>query len=360
MPHAIRLASATQACYALAIIFVNRSKTMNLEQIVSLLGKKGWEVEALANKALEEALSGDAALIDQLCAEYPLCGVNADYSLFVYLKRYHVQIWGDERRILNCAPGEFAGQPSDDVQWRLCTWGSKHVKPVVKDGYLFEDGYLPPYDYKKVSVNEKDEIIITAVEKVTTTNVEEIRHKLIFKDTKPDKREIEDRFNALCNETFAPEVPPKKIQVVHKTLKSEVMGVMKYDKELEWYAASAQIEGLSVSVYINLAEPDDLLKIAANADKLMKDRFYEQAMEAMIAPMLELKNDYWLGEDDDGNNEEPLSAEAFKERVKLSSICFYEDGSAEIDYLDDDMFYGHTIVIETDKNGVFVAAKIEG
>ena len=62
--------------------------------------------------------------------------------------------------------------------------------------------------------------------------------------------------------------------------------------------------------------------------------------------LLETKNDSWLDE-----GEEPVTAEAFMNRLQLVEAEFDIDGIT-FWYEDDDMFWGHSIMVVCDKNGI--------
>jgi hypothetical protein len=303
----------------------------------------GWEIKDLMD-AQEEAQKGDSSKIDDFVSKYPLSYVNNDYSLFIIIRGYAVNILRNgERRTLNCKPAA-----NGDAQWGVEISSYKNGEGCASSKSI------PAYDYEKISANEKGEIIIASKQKTVVTNKIEIARKLQFIG---DEQKILENFNSLCNETYA---PIKPLKATLKTLKTKTMGVMKYDKKIKWYESSLDIGGVLVSVYIDLAEKETLLKIVENADRLMGEKFYKKAMEAMRPSMLKLKNETWLGEDDDGNDERALTIEEFESRVKLNSIVFCEDGSAQIDCLDDDIFYGHFIVIDTDENGVYKDANLGG
>ena len=60
----------------------------------------------------------------------------------------------------------------------------------------------------------------------------------------------------------------------------------------------------------------------------------------MEPEMLELKNEVWIGEDEEtGEEEAPVTPEAFRQRVSVSTIIFYDDFSTVIYCDDDDLFF---------------------
>jgi hypothetical protein len=71
--------------------------------------------------------------------------------------------------------------------------------------------------------------------------------------------------------------------------------------------------------------------------------------------LLGLKNDLWLmaGEDE-------VTADEFKHRLQLEAITCRLDGSAEVCFLDGDLFWGHAIIVTTDPELRLKDAEIAG
>ena len=65
-----------------------------------------------------------------------------------------------------------------------------------------------------------------------------------------------------------------------------------------------------------------------------------KVMAYAVKQLLPLKNDTWLGDD-----EQPLSAKQFQARMKLDSITVSPDGSFDFWHDDGDLFWGHSIQI---------------
>lgn len=69
-------------------------------------------------------------------------------------------------------------------------------------------------------------------------------------------------------------------------------------------------------------------------------RWMTEAINIAVTKLLELKNDTWLGED-----EAPVSADAFGRRLKLESVTIGRKGAFELWLDDGDLFWGHAIMI---------------
>ena len=82
---------------------------------------------------------------------------------------------------------------------------------------------------------------------------------------------------------------------------------------------------------------------------------YEIIRDFCASKLLSLKNETWLEED-----EEPLTKERFAEIITLKSIAAYSDGSLTLYFDDNDIFWGHSIVVYVRKNHVLYDANIAG
>ena len=82
---------------------------------------------------------------------------------------------------------------------------------------------------------------------------------------------------------------------------------------------------------------------------------YPAAKEFCAAKLLDLKNEDWLQEE-----EEPLSKEKFIQTIELEGITAFSDGSFELYFADNDIFWGHTILVDVDSDYVMTDANLAG
>ena len=82
---------------------------------------------------------------------------------------------------------------------------------------------------------------------------------------------------------------------------------------------------------------------------------YEAAKEFCAAKLLDLKNEVWLEE-----QEEPLSKEKFIETIELEGISAFSDGNFTLYFADNDIFWGHTIVVDVDQDYIMTGADLAG
>jgi len=294
---------------------------------------------------LENARLGKKEELNELLENYsPFAAVNEDCSTLLVLRRFKVQYWKDERRVLNCQPDD------EHFQWGIT------ISTSADDGGTESNVYLPNQNYMGLKI-QGNSIEIFTDNTNTKTNTVELFRKLDFWG-KFTEKDIEDGFNKLCNEQYE---KPKKLKVKNKVITLTSIGKLTYNKEYEWYESECTIDNSSFTLNIHYAAPEELEKLISFADSQLKSKFYEKMLLEMEDEMIKLKNDIWLGEDEDtGEEEPPITIEDFRKRVSVSSIVFYEDCSSVIYCDDGDIFWGHTIQIDIDKDGKYESATLAG
>lgn len=136
-----------------------------------------------------------------------------------------------------------------------------------------------------------------------------------------------------------------------------VFGELKFDPTdyLRWYKGVAQFapgDDVEVIVSINGGEPFDIIERARAAFTVIQHRAAEHPPFA-AKELLDAYNENW-------NDEQPITAETFVNRISLFSFAFDPDGTVELRYDDDDMFLGHTIVVNLDADLNVSSSGIEG
>lgn len=297
---------------------------------------------------LKNARLGNTSDLNNLLKKHaPLAVTNEDFSVLLLFRHFKVQLWEDERRVLNSHPD------NENFQCGITIVRSDN------DGSSMESSvYLPNnLHYKTIKIDQQQIEIITD-EKTVETNVIELFRKLKFFKSSISEQEIENAFNNLCNEQYA---KPKKPKVLNKTIELPSFGTMTYDEKLKWYSCQIKINDNNVDLTISHTTPKKLETVIVFAEKQIKAKFYEQILLDMETKMLALKNDVWLDEDEEtGEDEAPITMEDFRKRISIDSIGFDEDCGSTIYCNDDDMFFGHQIEIHIDKNGKYEDANLVG
>ncbi|MFT3822614.1 MAG: DUF2262 domain-containing protein [Chitinophagaceae bacterium] len=102
------------------------------------------------------------------------------------------------------------------------------------------------------------------------------------------------------------------------------------------------------------SDTDKAAEIAGKVNNWLNENF--DKIKAFAAEkLLDIKNDSWLEED-----EIPLTSAAFANQIELDAITAFADGSLEIYFFDNDIFWGHSIQVSVDSDFVLSDADITG
>lgn len=136
------------------------------------------------------------------------------------------------------------------------------------------------------------------------------------------------------------------------------LGTFSLNRQYDWF--EGEIDWLGSTERVLLDQDDDsdtantalqtlhmLTSDAPKWDKTLRDYAAEQ--------LTDLANDW-----QDGEGEDTITKESFAERIGTPSFHISSDGSFEAEYEDDDMFYGHWIVVYGNADGELDDANIEG
>jgi hypothetical protein len=97
-------------------------------------------------------------------------------------------------------------------------------------------------------------------------------------------------------------------------------------------------------VEYRIESPESLPKARQIASEL--ERYTTEAKSFAAKGMLELKNETWTDEDDDGNNV-LVTSEQFMERMTLESVSV-DEISSTFWFNDGELFFGHVIAVQHD------------
>lgn len=306
----------------------------------------GWELDRLTD-ALREAQNGKADRLSAFLREYsPFAATNQDYSLLLILRRFESNPCQDGKKVLNCPPH------NKNYQWGIT------IATATANSGSQANVYLPNcLTYTGIGI-AGEQITIRAAELSKTTNVAEL-HKKLHSFGKYTEAALETAFDKLSDEQYAVK-KANKPAVKDLTIENKVLGTLTYAEEYGWYQGVCTRNDLSLAISIICASPQKLAKVIQFAEQQMIQEFYKDALLAMEEQMIFLKNDAWLGEGENGEEELPITAGQFKARVFVEAIHFYDDYSSAVYCNDHDIFYGHTIVIDLDKKGKFKRATLAG
>ncbi len=312
----------------------------------------GWEIKDTL-KVQKAAQTGNNTEIDLFTDKYALSCVNADYSLLIILRKFHVQFWRDDRRILNREQGTYNNKPSQDEQWGI-TVSMYNIKDET--GAVI-NMCIPNYNYTKVLFAENNEIVIESEEKSVRTNLTELWNKLTHIYGVSSYDNVVETFNCLTNQKFDISDLPKMFH----TIESTQVGIMLYDQNYNCYKTAITISGKEALIYIYPPsnEPSILKGMVTEMDRQFENKFYEKALQAMYPSMIKNKKEFWLSQEEKNENWD-ITEEEFAKRISITSIVFEEDGSILYCNEDDIFGGGHCIEIHTDEIGNYKTSFISG
>lgn len=306
-----------------------------------------WEHKLM--DVLQQAKAGNTEVLEGLLQKYPgRVVVNDSYSVLLLLRHFRVQLWNTERRVLNAYPD------GPNFQWGIT------IVTRSEDSAGQANVYLPNNrTYTGLKITGDEVVISTENGPDITTNVTELFRKLKFW-LNFEEQALEDAFAMLSNQLYEAK-SREKPEVKNRTLQVLPGVTVEYNEKTEYYEGDLEVATGLCNLRIAYAEPAEMTQLLTFIRRQLDKKFYENTCLAMETPMLALKNDIWLGEDEDtGEEESPVTPEEFRARISMEAIVFCADYSCHIYCHDDDMFLGHAIEIRVDKKGAYKNATLIG
>jgi len=132
-------------------------------------------------------------------------------------------------------------------------------------------------------------------------------------------------------------------------------GDLIWDETSDWWTGRIDLYNYP-RIELNISPPDEGDRIitdqARHSFRIITES-ENQIRQKACDELLEVHNQSW-------NESAPLTAEEFMRRMIPESVSLYADGGAEIYFADDDMFWGHVIIVSLSSEGEFSDAYIAG
>ena len=126
------------------------------------------------------------------------------------------------------------------------------------------------------------------------------------------------------------------------------------NREYQYY--TARIDDYAFTLDVDEGSDESCTVALATFNTIDNFKAFEQRISTYISEtLLDLAND-WLDNDD----QDPITAEIFAKRITMGELAFRNDGTIEVYYDDDDIFWGHCIIANIDAEGNPVHADIAG
>ena len=144
-------------------------------------------------------------------------------------------------------------------------------------------------------------------------------------------------------------------------LNDEELGELSLDKDLDMFEGGISWRGedIDISLEVDSSSEDTWTAAVAAMKQMMTDRDrWDRDMRAFAARELtELACDWRESADEDVPE---ITEESFAQRIELTSIAMEPDGSFSAYFDDDDMFFGHCVVVYGTLADGVSAANMEG
>lgn len=162
-------------------------------------------------------------------------------------------------------------------------------------------------------------------------------------------------------DVYHPELDRVREEYIKPVYVENELGLFTLNKELHWFEGEIEWITEKCVVYLNV---DSSEKVTAELSmeilhKLCNtsEKWDKTIREFASKELTDLAND-WQQEKD--NEAEEITEEVFRKRMKISSIVIEADGEFEFGFEDDDMFWGHTLVVYGNISGELERAEMEG
>lgn len=140
------------------------------------------------------------------------------------------------------------------------------------------------------------------------------------------------------------------------------IGKFTLNRAFSCFEGHADWGGVSCSVMLDTDEEDG--DTAEQALSVLQKLYSEQERwdttwrSYAARELTDLANEWQAG--DDAQNCEPLTEQAFAQRLELSEMSISASGDITLYYDDDDMFWGHAVEVDANADGEIVSAQIVG
>ena len=179
--------------------------------------------------------------------------------------------------------------------------------------------------------------------------------------TPPDKNntmQLEHVLETNVSDDQLDEILNKQLEPVY--FQDEQFGKFELDKGIDIFQNNVQWVQKPCYLFFNWHEDDKVMRSSLRTAYLLFEKQEEWDLKIKTFAsdkLLDLANE-WLADGDSDLTE--ITKELFINRMTIDSINVYPDGDFEMTFLDGDLFWGHTISVTGNVNGVFEDATISG
>ncbi|ADZ83671.1 DUF2262 domain-containing protein [Cellulosilyticum lentocellum] len=155
----------------------------------------------------------------------------------------------------------------------------------------------------------------------------------------------------------------EKLKTIY--IEDEVLGKFSLNRDYSWFEGEINWLGEKCSVSLGTDEEDgDSAEKAWTAFKQLYTNLkeWDQKVRYFAAKELTILANDWIMDSVEEGEEEPedITKDEFMRRMRISELAVESDGGLTLYYNDDNMFWGHVILIEANISGKITSAHIAG
>jgi hypothetical protein len=137
----------------------------------------------------------------------------------------------------------------------------------------------------------------------------------------------------------------------------KILGKLSLDRSLNRFEGAARWRGNRISVNLEAEDSRRFQKALSAAHALWRAQatWDKKARDFAVKKLLAVRNEDWIAE-----GESRMTARQFKDKMRMTSINVSPDGSFEIFYEDDDLFFDHAILVKGRVSKGLISAMIAG
>ncbi len=128
-----------------------------------------------------------------------------------------------------------------------------------------------------------------------------------------------------------------------QTINSARFGTLSFDPAFDWFETEISFGGQTIKLNLSALNEAEAAPLLANAETMAADEAsWFARLQECAAGMVDISNE-WNEEQDDWTG--PIDSATFIARIKLESLNFHQDDFFQAYFDDDDLFWGHSIVV---------------
>lgn len=297
----------------------------------------GWEIDKFLLSIFEDIKSGQMPdTLKKFLEEYRLATITSDLSTLIIIRKYRVQYWNQERRVLPVAPN------TNDYHWGI------GIMEFKENGYSGGAVYIPnKYIYQKISIDSNNNICFTTNEGELYINLIDLKSLSYFWRVF-DESMLEKAFELIMKKDNTQKKYPVNniVQITmnpqRKELFDSYFGEFTYHEKLNWF------ERKYTNKYINITVTVDNNTLALNqlkeAKEIIEKDLFDKYLSEAIPSIIKLKNNNWIF-----NTENKVKPTTIRKKLIFTGIYCKETGNIELQFNDSGIFGGHDVILIVNK-----------